>query len=341
MIIIPLIAIAFPFRLNQESRLYGYMLAGLLYLFMIGFRHQVGGDWESYLAKYAEMRDMDVSELLALGDPGYGLLSRFSGIFTSHIYFVNFVCAAIFIYGLIVFCREQPLPWLAVLISVPYLIIVIAMGYTRQSVAIGFELLAIVEISRQRFFRYILFIALGTLFHKSAIVLAPLGILAVTRHRLTTILVIALSSVVLFFALVAEYYDTILFNYIDSNKESAGGLIRITMNAIPSIALLLFHRHFREQRYGGFWFAIAIISIGMIPIVGIASTAVDRIALYFIPIQVYFYSKLPTLARHRVAAMILMFFIIAYSTMVQFVWLNYSDNAWAWLPYQMWPFCDC
>ena len=58
-------------------------------------------------------------------------------------YFVNTVCAALFAWGLVVFCRAQPRPWLALVVAVPYLVTVVAMGYTRQGTAIGLAMLAL------------------------------------------------------------------------------------------------------------------------------------------------------------------------------------------------------
>ena len=45
------------------------------------------------------------------------------------------------------------------------------MGYTRQSVAIAFELLGLLALESGMTIRFIIFIILGSLFHKSALVL--------------------------------------------------------------------------------------------------------------------------------------------------------------------------
>lgn len=46
------------------------------------------------------------------------------------------------------FARSQPDPWLAVLVAVPYLVIVVAMGYSRQAVAIGILLAGLGRLER-------------------------------------------------------------------------------------------------------------------------------------------------------------------------------------------------
>ena len=69
-----------------------------------------------------------------------------------------------------------------------------------------------------------------------------------------------------------------------------------------------------------------------------SSTAVDRLALYLIPLQLVVLSGVPTAFGQRgrpngqyVAL------VIAYSAMIQFVWLNYAAHAGDWLPYTFFP----
>ena len=35
------------------------------------------------------------------------------------------------------FVRRQPMPWLGLLVAIPYLVIVVGMGYSRQAIALG------------------------------------------------------------------------------------------------------------------------------------------------------------------------------------------------------------
>ena len=50
---------------------------------------------------------------------------------------VNLIGGAIFAFGLVAFCRRQPRPWLALAVAIPYLVIVVAMGYSRQGIALA------------------------------------------------------------------------------------------------------------------------------------------------------------------------------------------------------------
>ena len=163
-----------------------WVLAGVALTVTIGLRYQVGGDWNNYLAYLAVMGDWELAEVLAYGDPGYMLLNWFAGRNDLGIWFVNTVCGGIFSYGLIAFARSQPRPWLALAVAVPYLIVVVAMGYTRQAAAIGFAMLGFVRLGKGSFLKFAICITLAATFHKTATLLLPLAALSSTKSRLWT-----------------------------------------------------------------------------------------------------------------------------------------------------------
>ena len=109
--------------------------------FMIGLRHEVGGDWLQYLYLLEVGKNLSFSESVIFSDPAFGTINWIAAQYNFGIYFVNSIFALIFTWGLLVFCRSQPLPWLALVVAVPYLITVVAMGYSRQGVAIGLIML--------------------------------------------------------------------------------------------------------------------------------------------------------------------------------------------------------
>lgn len=99
-------------------------------------------------------------------DPGYALVNWEVGRMGLRIWAVNLICASIFTVGLLSLCRLQPKPLLAVLVAVPYLVIVVAMGYTRQSAAIGFLMLGLSQYVRRATFRMLISLLLAASFHK-------------------------------------------------------------------------------------------------------------------------------------------------------------------------------
>ena len=57
-------------------------------------------------------------------------------------------------------------------------------------------------------------------------------------------------------------------------------------------------------------------------------------AIYFIPIQIAVFSRLPSLIRGRTNAEIITIGTVVGYALVLFVWLNYATHAQYWLPYR-------
>lgn len=306
-----------------------------LLVLIIGLRHEVGGDWGQYIKALENTRFGN----LWGKDPAYGLLNILAVNIGGGVYLVNTICAAFFSFGLIVFCRAQPRPWLALLIAVPYLITVVAMGYTRQGAALGFVMLGLVSLSEQKLARFAFFILLATTFHKSAVVLMPLAVFAGNSNRFWTALWVGASSVVCYMLLVQDSVAGLNTSYIQAQYQSEGAGIRVAMNVVPAIIFLFMKRRFsmpQTDRMFWTWMSFgALIFVGWLS-VSPSSTAVDRMALYWIPLQLFVLSRLPD-AVGKTHSRAMVFWILAYCGAVQFVWLTSATNALYWLPYQFYP----
>ena len=316
-----------------------WVLVGLALTMAIGLRYQVGGDWNQYLAYLVMIPGMEFGEVLAYGDPGYMLLNWFAGRNDLGIWFVNTVCAVIFTYGLIAFSRNQPRPWLALVVAVPYLVIVVAMGYTRQAAAIGFAMLGLVRLSKGSFVGFALSIALAATFHKTATMLLPLAALSATKSRLWIAVWTLAVSWLLYRTFLAEDIDKLIEGYVEAKYSSEGAAIRVAMNALPAIVFLLNRRSFAldlaEQKL---WTYISLISLGAVAALVLtpSSTAVDRLALYGMPIQLFVWSRLPdVIGRGR--SSIIVFGSVTYSGAVLVTWLLFATHSPYWLPYQLYP----
>lgn len=186
----------------------------VLLTLMVGLRYQVGGDWGNYLPAVARASDHTVTQAIVSADPAYGLLNWLAAKSGLGIYLVNVVCAVLFSWGLVVFCRAQPRPWLALVVATPYLVTVVAMGYTRQGTAIGLAMLGLVALSERKLLRFVLFVALAATFHKSAVILMPLAVLAGSQQRLWTAFWVGVATVVFYVLLLQESVDALNANYI-------------------------------------------------------------------------------------------------------------------------------
>jgi hypothetical protein len=313
----------------------------ILMVLMIGFRHEVGGDWYSYIEHFERMTDASIATILDERDLAYGFLNWLAAKSRTGVYLVNLLCAVIASWGIIVFCRAQPRPWLALVVAVPYLITVVVMGYSRQGVAIGVAMLGMVALGQGRVFHFVLCVALAAIFHKTAVILIPLAMLAGSQRHFFTLLWVALTSIAFFVLLLLESADSLVSGYILAEYQSSGAAIRVAMNAVPAALFLIFRKRFQLSiNERSFWSWMSWLALFFLVLLKVSpsSTAVDRVALFWIPLQLFVLSRLPNaMGRHGGKNALWVNVVVAYSAVVHFVWLVYANNASSWLPYQFYP----
>jgi hypothetical protein len=315
------------------------LVAGaLLIALLIGFRYEVGGDWKPYKLMFTYANYADLGRMLTIGDPGYQILNWAVQQVGGDLWFVNLVSGLVFAWGLLRFAQTQSDPWLALVVAVPYLVVVVGMGYTRQAIAIGILMAGLATVARNpSILRFALYVAAAALVHKTAVIAFPLVALASKRNRLVNLLIVATVSVLFYDFFLKDAIQGFVENYIEAMYSSQGAAIRVVMNLVPAMLLLLFrHRFsFSEQQYL-IWrnFSLAAIALAVLLVVLPSSTAVDRMALYVIPLQIAVLARIPGSLMSRGAGKAV---IIAYSTAIMFVWLNFAVHAQAWVPYKFYP----
>lgn len=306
---------------------------------VIGFRFEVGGDWHNYFRYLFDAGNLNFSDLGDLEDPGYWALNFLSVKLGMGLTGVNFFSAVFFSIGLVLFCRSLPRPWLALACAMPYLVTVVAMGYTRQSIALSMVMIGLVMLGRQRFLLFVLWVLAGALFHRTAVVLIPLAGLTISKNRFLTWSLVVMATALGYVTLLEDSAEGLIRTYQDANIASQGALIRLGMNTVPAIIFLLYRQRFLlpvgEQKL---WRIFSFISIGMFLAFFPTdlSTALDRMALYIIPLQLVVFANLPdaigVFGRRNQAIVAL---ILLYYAVTLFVWLNFASHSSFWVPYQM------
>jgi hypothetical protein len=168
-----------------------------------------------------------------------------------------------------------------------------------------------------------------------------MAILASSKWRVITLVWVAVAGLILFALLLQEAASFLIYGYVESQYQSSGAAVRIAMNALPAALFLIFRTRFElssEQRSFWTWMAWSALLFIALFIVSPSSTAVDRVALYWIPLQLFVLSRLPNALGQRDGKnAVWVYAVVAYSAAVHFVWLVYADTAFAWLPYQFYP----
>jgi hypothetical protein len=313
----------------------------LLLVLIVGFRHQVGADWIHYIEPLERALQLDWLEgTMAGGDPAYGLLTWLSAHFGGGVYLVNLVCAMVFVWGLIVFSLNSPQPWLTLCVAVPYLVIVVALGYTRQGVAIGLAMIGLVALHQGLLYRFAAWLVVAALFHKSALILLPLAVFS-GRKNWGAVLGVLVIAGLMYVLLLAEYVEFLVAGYLTAKYESSGAAIRIAMNALPAAIFILLRKRFDlnpAQQSFWTWMSLGALAFILLLAISPSSTAVDRVALYWIPLQLFVWSRLPQAMGQRAGTQRQwLALVLVYAFAVQFVWLFFSDHSYAWLPYQFYP----
>jgi hypothetical protein len=316
----------------------GLVLGAASIAVLVGFRYEVGADWFTYERLFSYARLSGLERVLRFGEPGYQVLNWTIQSLGLRIWAMNLVCGSIFAWGLYRLCRIQPSPFTAMLVAVPYLVIVVAMGYTRQSVAIGILMAGLASLSRTgSLLRFALYCAAAALFHKTAVAAFPLAALTGRRSPLINVLLVASLGYFLFDFFLEDSLASFVKNYVKAEYSSQGAMIRVMMNLVPAALVLTVGSRLgftdTERRL---WRNFAVASFGLLALVLVSpsTTAVDRIALYILPIQIAVLSRVPRGLMNEWSGKVA---VIGYSLAVQFVWLNFAAHADFWVPYRFFP----
>lgn len=315
-----------------------FAIAAVLTALLIGLRFNVGGDWGAYQEIYNNIYFQPLGTAFGLSDPGYAALNWLFAQANIGVWAVNLICGILFMAGVGRLASTEPNPWLAMLVAVPYFIIVVAMGYTRQAAAIGIISYGLSGASETRVLRLVGFVAVAALFHKTAILLLPIMLLPVLKRNLLIGGLGALAFIVLFSLVLSSRSDQLVSIYVQGTYDSQGAAVRIAMNVLAAVLLLLFRKRMNFTPYlEKYWTYNALLAVlSVIALVTFsASAGVDRLSLFLIPLQMVTLSRLPyVFSGPRGPSGAVLLAVMGYSFAVQFVWLNYATNAGSWLPYR-------
>lgn len=346
LILLPLVmAFARPHINNFERRFLFYSFAIFLTLF-VGLRYEVGVDWDNYLIHLDDAAEGQFNIALdgiSLGgkDPGYAMLNWIAIQLGYGIWFVNLVSSFIFFVYLFKFVEKLPNPWLVLTVSMPYLVIVFSMNYTRQSIGFAFLLAGLIVLEEKKIKNFIFYILIASLFHKTALVFIALALFLKNGNRLFTILSVLVVATLGFFAILVETYDSLINQYIVEEMSSSGALFRVVLCAIPAIIFIIKRGKLEILDVRKKIILIfSLVSLCFVPLVLFTpySTAIDRLALYLIPIQLYVYSYIPKLFFKTAGKYISLISISVVYFSLLIVWLLYSNYSEYWIPYQFYPF---
>lgn len=331
---------SFFFKKTAENKLLFFFFIIIMVLFT-GLRFEIGGDWSNYIQMYGYFDGLSLYESLSITDPGYGLFNYLSQILElKDTVLVNLLCSICFYLFFIFLFKRFENYWISLLVSFPYLILVVSMGYTRQSVAISFFIIALTFALEKKIIKFLIFSILAVIFHKSAIIILMfLPIFLFKEWFKNNFLFFCYTFSSFFFMSVIVYLSSISGDniYTDQSGEisSAGAVFRVIVHFLALIFYLLYRpiiKRFLLERIRFFDYLSMLILFTLLLAIPF-STLADRFNLYLIIFDIlifsHLYSYLNVFNRH-----VMLGSIVFFNTVMLFIWLNFGAWSGAWLPYQ-------
>ena len=344
LMLIPIAVFFTPIRVDKMLSNILWTIYWIFLTLVIGLRHEVGGDWNHYLydnALYSSLSGVGFFEIFTMNnilhDIGFLTIHWFSQNIFNGIYTTNLICAAIFVSGLLRICKSTPVPSMALAIAVPYLIVVVAMGYTRQAAAIGFIMWGLVDLMYGNKGKFYISVILAILFHKTALMMMFFGLFsrdfASRAWSKKDYLIIVL--MLIFVDSIYEILEHMVYFYItNTDMASSGAFVRVSMCVVTALLFLVFKKSWDEvYEDGHIWKIFSIAVIMMLPLVFLISTTIDRLALYLIPMQIVIFPRvLVLISNHNIRHLFLVSILTIYA-LTLYVWINYATHSVYWLPY--------
>lgn len=314
----------------QGGRFALALLNAVILSVFIGLRDEVGGDWESYVAIMQNYRlPFSFAQWATLPiEPGYLLLDIFSNFVNGNLYLVNFACAVIILVCLLKYSSLFSInPNFVLFLAAPYILFVVGMNYSRQSVAISVSFVAMAYLARGKTRTFYFLALLAMCFHFTA---ATLIVFTPFKKKLYGIYALAIAGLILSFVLFR--YPV----YLQGNEffDSKGVWLRMGMLILGVVLFIIQRGHWKNNpEVYKIFMRSSFIIVCLLVLSFKFSTIADRIGLYFMFLYVTTAGSIVKCTPRPIK--VLGFALAAGATYgVFFIWFGMSPTAALWIPYR-------
>lgn len=320
-------------RFTTHGDLVPVCAAFALITVFIGLRHGIGGDWHAYWLMLERSQSHGAGTALLISDPAYMAVNVVAGRLGLGLGAVNMVCASLLAAGTIAFCRRQPYPGLALVVAVPVLLAVVGMTATRQSAAVGLELLALAWLADRRHRAAALALGGAFLFHWSAAILLPLALLINAPAQWRRPLLLACAAL----AALAVAAIWVRGATGSGGASSAGALFRLAPTlaaaAVAGVALQAKQDAIAgEMRPAALYLVgVAVVCLAALPA---SSLAADRLGYYTIALQMIAFPWLVAQVKPRRRQLVLAGAIGLLYAGLFVIWFAMSSHTRCLVPYR-------
>ena len=334
---------------------YSIVFLVILFSVFIGLRNEIGCDWEGYKNLFnreicTSIQD-DLSfknsclssfEYFKYKEIGFSLVNLIIKTIGGNFYVANYIFSLLFLIPILKFCSNLERPYLAILISYPYLITVIGLGAIRQSIAIAMLMIGINELREKRFYKYFIYISISTLFHYSSFIFIFLPLLIDLKKdknikRIRRWLLGLFSVFILLFLI---FNDNFLMKQLSGYLYRTDPISFMTpliiwiMISIPASIILLNYKAFRKDDSNHFWRNYSLFGIFMFLPIFFNTIIAFRFLYYFYPIKIYALSNLSKIERFKKYPKSTFLTIFIFSLSILTIWLNFANHSYCYVPYK-------
>lgn len=323
-----------------------YTILTLTLIFFIGFRFQVGCDWETYEFNFNKLALKDITEILQnprkLVDIPYSVVVKTLSYFFD--YKSQFVFYSIFFtVPLFVFAYQIKRTYLSLMLSYPYFIVVVGMGPIRQAAAISLFAMSINFISSKKYKYFYLSNFFASFFHHSSLIINSINLIFYDflinkpKRKKINYLIYFLIFILFFYNFQFIYEKLIAYIRLNNSQgySARSAFLIWIINFIPAFIYLLYQVKFKfEAGLRKIVMLFSILEIMILPFVFLNSVITYRLLLYFFPFSILILSNIKDLFFSKKTALIFLNSItfICFSSLV--FWLNYSNHSYCWVPYK-------
>jgi len=355
--------LALPWLKFSKKLFFYYKIFTIIYLFIfLATRIDVGGDYvnlkNSYSGSFYSYGKDNAFTLIPIflennflivvrGFSNYlvGTISIVLSWFGLEYRFLILFSSFIFLLGFFALYIKNKNFFFITAMSYSWFILVVGMGYIRQSISIGLVMLSMYFIVyKKKFIISIFFSCVSIIFHSSAFLFLVFYIFLIKNLYLKSFILIVIFTIITLGVLV--YSENILI--FGSADQSSLKILRIISHLPSLVFIILYWEHLKKSLENKLYLYYGFVSTLIIPLIFFFIIAdyqflekknsfmliiYDRLLIMVTPIQLLLISSIINLQKENVAlyfkSSILIFYFISLH-----LWFMYSWNSKAWVPYK-------
>jgi len=312
------------------------ILNSLMLILFAGLRNSsVGTDTNGYVSNFLgkELVFSRIMEGVSSIEIGYQLLEFLVYNISNNYYFILLSIAFVFIFfSLKGIYKISITPSVSIFVFITFGIYTYIFNGARQGLALGIFIYAIQFIKNKQFFKYLIFIGLGFLFHKSIIFALPFYFL----HRFKFNLKFFTFITLLTFILIIFFKNFMQFGVLVSEKYAVYSVLNARGGQMLTLAYILFGLFFilvkpflNKTNLQSYDIYLNIFLIGPIIFIAVQFTGVyievTRLAIYFLSAAIFIWPLILKNIRSDLKPFVLLFFFVS-NFLFYFIFINKMAN---------------